>query len=200
MSFWSRVSRSPRKQASWGLDLRPCRPVWGSHSLVLWFDSIFFFHILAGSSAASGVEKKTIGWNSKCFLKICILAMMMVHKSNLHLKSLPSFCICPSIHPSIRLSVRLSIHSFACPSIHYACFQCFKSGWIPADKKESSEEIRRTMSQILDSLPSFGSWMLNVGKSSLAQEEEHRTWPWEASFSWFLSCCLFFFSDPSCGG
>lgn len=53
-------------------------------------------------------------------LKICILAMMMVHKSNLHLKSRPLFCM--SVHPSIHSSICPSV----CPSIHYACFQWFE--------------------------------------------------------------------------
>lgn len=186
MSFWSRVSGGPRKQASW---LRPCRSIWGSHLLVLWFDSggfcLFVFTFWQGVlQQACGKEDNSLKF--KMLFKICILAMMMAHKSNLHLKSPPSFCICPSVCLSIRPYVCLSVHSF----IMHASSD-LKSGWIPAGGKDSFEQIKRTMSQTFGSLSSFG--LPNVGKTNLARREEHRTWPtpWEASFSWFLSYCPF---------
>lgn len=193
MSFW-RVSGGPRKQASW---LRPCCSFWGSHLLVLWFDGggaggVCFFHILAGSSAASGVEKKTIGWNSKCYLKSAYWLWWWLTNPTCIWSPLPhSVSVCLSIRPSVSLSV----HSF----IMHASSD-LKSGWIPAGGKDSFEQIKRTMSQTFGSLSSFR--LPNVGKTSLARREEHRTWPapWEASFLWFLSYCLFFFFDPSCAG
>lgn len=95
--------------------------------------------------------------------EICILARMMVHKSSLHLKSLPSFCT----YPPVCLSI---VHLSVSPSIHYIC-----SRWLGIGVNSISRERQfwtdkeDAVGQILDSVSSFGSWRwlaLHRGKSA----------------------------------